>query len=83
MWLKLKEMSIKEFAEKIGKTESLVHKYLYGDVIPKHETIVKIYRVTLGAVTADDFHGLSYKLFWPDYNQDNDSENGLNADSFK
>lgn len=45
--------------------------------------MVKIYIETLGAVTADDFYELSYKLFLPDYRQHGNSEDGLNADSFK
>lgn len=62
-WLELQKMQVQVFAKKIGKNRSLVHKYIHEDVIPKHEVIVKIYRITCGAVSANDFHRLSDKLF--------------------
>ena len=51
------------FARKIGKDKSMIHKYIYGSVIPKHDIIIKIFRATFGAVTANDFHGL-YSEDW-------------------
>ncbi|WP_425361527.1 helix-turn-helix domain-containing protein [Candidatus Tisiphia endosymbiont of Ceraclea dissimilis] len=45
-WLKLQEMSVQEFAKKIGKHPSLVHKYIYADVIPKLDTMKKIFLAT-------------------------------------
>lgn len=65
-WLELQQMPIHVFAKKIGKNRSLVHKYLYEGVIPKHEVMVTIYRATLGAVSANDFHRLSDQLFEQD-----------------
>ena len=62
-WLECKQMSIDEFAKIIDKDGSLIFRYIHYNVIPQHDTIVKIYRVTLGAVTANDFHQLSDKIF--------------------
>ncbi|WP_341755313.1 hypothetical protein [Candidatus Tisiphia endosymbiont of Ptychoptera albimana] len=56
-------MQIHIFAKKIGKNSSQVHKYIHANVMPKHDVIVKIYIATLGAVSANDFHRLSDKLF--------------------
>jgi hypothetical protein len=58
IWLKIHNIPLQVFAKKIGKNKSLVHKYIYEGVIPRHDVIVKIFRVTLGAVTANDFHKL-------------------------
>lgn len=66
MWLKLQQMDINLFAEKIGESRNLVHKYLYEDVIPRHKVMIKIYRITLGAVTANDFYRLSDQIFKED-----------------
>ena len=57
-WLKIKKIKVSAFAKQIGKNRSLVHKYLYEDVIPKRDVMLKIYFITLGAVTADDFYKL-------------------------
>ena len=62
-WLELQHMTIHIFAKKIGKNRSQVHKYIHEDVVPKHNVIVKIYITTFGAVSANDFHRLSDKLF--------------------
>lgn len=62
-WLEIQQMSIQEFAKKIGKHPSLVHKYLYEDVIPKISAMQAIYLVTCGAVTANDFYKLSEIIF--------------------
>lgn len=61
-WLDYTETSIEQFAYNIGKNRSLVHKYIYEDVIPRREAMEKIYCVTLGSVRADDFYGLSDKM---------------------
>ena len=62
-WLRLNQIQIHRFAKIIGKNRSLVHKYIYEDVIPKHDIIVKIYRATFGSVSANDFHRLSDRIF--------------------
>ncbi|WP_342271278.1 hypothetical protein [Candidatus Tisiphia endosymbiont of Parasteatoda lunata] len=62
-WLELQQMQIHIFAKRIGKNRSQVHKYIHEDVMPMHDVIIKIYIATLGAVSANDFHRLSDKLF--------------------
>ena len=62
-WIKIKDVNIKKFAKKIGKNRGVVHKYIYESVIPKRDVMVKIYCITQGAVSANDFYGLSEKLF--------------------
>ena len=62
-WLRLNQIQIHMFAKMIGKNRSLVHKYIYEDVIPKHDIMVKIYRITFGLVSANDFHELSDRIF--------------------
>lgn len=54
-WLKLQSTPIHVFAQKIGRSRSLVHKYIYEGVIPKRDVMIKIYTTTCGAVTANDF----------------------------
>jgi len=57
-WLKLRNMPPNVFAKRIGKNKSMIHKYIHWGVIPTHDIIVKIFKATSGAVTANDFHGL-------------------------
>lgn len=69
LWLekaKKKKYTIGMLAKKLGKHKSLVHKYAYGDVIPKFKVMQKLFKVTLGAVTANDFYDLSDQLFKED-----------------
>ncbi|WP_425363603.1 helix-turn-helix domain-containing protein [Candidatus Tisiphia endosymbiont of Hybos culiciformis] len=61
-WLELQKMSIKEFAKKIGKHPSLVHKYIYADVIPMRDPMKKIFITTDGLVSANDFHQLTEEV---------------------
>ncbi|WP_375326240.1 hypothetical protein [Candidatus Tisiphia endosymbiont of Nemotelus uliginosus] len=62
-WLEIQRLSIQEFAKKIRKDASLVHKYMYEGVIPRLPVMQKIYLVTSGSVTANDFYQLSDKIF--------------------
>ncbi len=81
-WLKLRNMSPQVFATRIGKNKSLVHKYLYEGVIPRHDVLVKIFRVTLGAVTANDFHKLYHEVLEQEINAKMDNMS-LNKNSFR
>ena len=81
MWLKLQQMDINLFAEKIGKSRNLVHKYIHEDVIPRHKVMIKIYRITLGSVTANDFYRLSEQIFKEDLRCP--TKEVLHPDSFK
>ena len=83
MWLKLQQIEVKVFAKKIGKSRSLVHKYIYEGVIPKHEVMVKVYRETLGSVSANDFHWLSDQIFEQDFQKNSLVKEVLHASSFR
>jgi len=58
-WLKLHNIHHEDFAQKIGRTEAVVRKYLYEGVIPRRGVMIKIFRLTVGVVTANDFYNLS------------------------
>jgi DNA-binding transcriptional regulator YdaS (Cro superfamily) len=45
-------------AWKLGVTETTVTRYLSGDRLPTAEVMLKIYRVTKGKVTPNDFYNL-------------------------
>lgn len=62
-WLELQKIQVHIFARRIGKTRSLVHKYLHEGVIPKKKAMAAIYIETLGSVSANDFYGLSEQIF--------------------
>lgn len=61
-WMILTGIDLKKFAKSIEKHDSLVHKYMYGDIVPKQETLIKIYLETYGLVSANDFYGISESL---------------------
>jgi len=65
-WLKLNKLTTREFAEQIGKSPSLVHKYLYEGVTPQRSSMQAIFRATHGAVTANDFYKLTPDLLEQD-----------------
>ena len=56
-WLIKSDISKKEFAERIGISESLVYHYLSGKRYPSSSTARKIMEATNGAVTPNDFIG--------------------------
>ena len=58
VWLQRNDLIPTEFANKIGVSPSLVHKYLYEDSIPRPKLMQAIYEKTHGAVTANDFYDL-------------------------
>ena len=62
-WIQIHNMKLNEFAKKIGKNRSEVHKYVYEDVIPQRKIMMRIYRITYGAVTANDFYNFSEEIF--------------------
>jgi hypothetical protein len=81
-WLKLQKMSIEEFANKIGKHKSLVHRYIYEGVIPKPVVMLRIYEETLGSVDANDFFKLSDRIF-ENHLSKNHFPSKLHSNSFK
>jgi hypothetical protein len=82
IWLEIQEMEIEVFAKAIGKRRSLVHKYIHEDVIPRRKVMIKIYRITLGSVTANDFYRLSDQIFEQDFKKKLVKE-VLHANSFR
>lgn len=57
-WLSKPGHNPKALAEQIGTSEASVRRYASGDRIPVSEVMRRIYQVTGGAVTANDFYGL-------------------------
>jgi hypothetical protein len=49
------------FAPEINTTGQSVRRWLAGQSVPRREMMHRIFAVTGGAVTADDFFGLSKK----------------------
>lgn len=49
------------FAPEIGSTGQSIRRWLSGQSVPRREMMIKIVEATGGAVTADDFYGLSKK----------------------
>jgi hypothetical protein len=49
------------FAPEINTTGQSVRRWLAGQSVPRPETMRRIFEVTGGAVTADDFYGLPKK----------------------
>jgi len=62
VWLQRNDLIPTEFANKIGVSPSLVHKYLYEDAIPRPRLMQVIYERTHGAVTANDFYDLHKQI---------------------
>ena len=58
VWLQRNRVMPTEFAEEIGVSPSLIHKYLHKDTIPRPKLMQNIYEKTEGAVTANDFYDL-------------------------
>jgi hypothetical protein len=49
------------FAPEIPTTGQTIRRWLSGECVPRPETMRRIFDVTGGAVTADDFYGLPKK----------------------
>lgn len=58
-WLAENEVSVAEFATRIGRTAESVRRYAAGERIPDKETMPLIASETAGAVTANDFFGIA------------------------
>ena len=76
-WLRRNNVPMHVFVRMIGAPKSSVYKYLYEDVIPRKDVMLRIYYVTCGAVSANDFYGLSNNIF-----EDKDFDPRLHANSF-
>lgn len=61
-WMTINKKKISEFASEIGVKRDCIQKYMSGKRRPIDEQIIqKIIDVTGGAVTANDFYGLTLK----------------------
>lgn len=57
-WLDAEKLSHQEFGDRIGKSQAAVSRYVAGKRMPDEETLIKIFEVTAGAVTPNDFVAL-------------------------
>lgn len=58
-WLAENEVSVADFAARIGRTAESVRRYAAGERIPDKETMPLIAAETGGSVTANDFFGIA------------------------
>lgn len=58
-WLIDNNVTVPQFAERIGRTTESVRRYNNGDRIPDRDTMPVIVRETGGDVTANDFFGIA------------------------
>lgn len=57
-YLKTNKISVIAFAKKLGRSRAAVYRYLDGSIPKNEEDIQKIYLLTGGCVTANDFYNL-------------------------
>ncbi len=55
-YFKYKKITAKKFAQSIGVSNVTISRYVNGSRIPKRNILKKIFDLTEGLVTADDFH---------------------------
>ena len=55
-YLEYENTTITAFAQTIGVSRSIVHRWLSGEKRPSPENIITLHRVTNGKVRADDFY---------------------------
>ena len=58
-FLKSKAISDSDFADRVGVSRQAIHRYKNGERIPEKPVLSKIYKVTGGAVTPNDFFDMS------------------------
>jgi transcriptional regulator with XRE-family HTH domain len=58
-WLAKREISIPQFAARIGRTPEAVRRYAAGERIPDKDTMPLIASETGNEVTANDFFGIA------------------------
>ena len=58
-WLAEQQLSVGDFAARIGRTAESVRRYANGERIPDKETMPLIAAETGNVVTANDFFGIS------------------------
>lgn len=58
-YLKLHGLSQAAFGQRIGEPQQAVQRYASGQYIPRREAMLKIVEATGGAVTPNDFFGIT------------------------
>ena len=61
-WKEEQKMKDSELARILGISQAHLHKYLYENAIPRRKLMLRIYILTLGAVTANDFYDLNPRI---------------------
>lgn len=54
-WLTDHNVSVADFAGRIGVTQTAAYRYVAGDRMPRPEVLRRIHAETAGEVTANDF----------------------------
>ncbi|MGY4224398.1 transcriptional regulator with XRE-family HTH domain [Bradyrhizobium sp. USDA 4503] len=54
-WIAREGLSHQEVGDRIGKSQAAVSRYAAGKRMPDEETLIKIFEVTAGEVTPNDF----------------------------
>lgn len=63
VWMKWNNKSSSEVAKLFNVTQAHIHKYLYERSIPKDKIMLRIFEVTQGAVSPNDFYGCDFRIF--------------------
>lgn len=71
-YLKLHDLPMTDFAEKVGTTGATICRIINGRVVPRRALMVDIHRVTGGAVCPNDL----MQLFPPECRKTEESLNG-------
>lgn len=58
-WLSKNDLSATDFAKTIGCAQATVQRYIAGKRIPEPDMMSAIVEATQGAVTPNDFYGVS------------------------
>ena len=57
-YLKENDKAVADFADEISTSRQAVYSYVRGEKIPSADTMAKIYQVTGGLVSPNDFYDL-------------------------
>ena len=57
-YLKANNITVSAFAASVNTDQRVVYHWLNGEKIPRQEYMQRIYELTGGAVTANDFYGI-------------------------
>lgn len=62
LWMNVNRVKPSEAAKLLGISHIHIYKYIYARAIPKPAIMLKIFIVTLGAVSPNDFYGATEVL---------------------